>query len=168
MKILIRKLVKEDCKVISRAFSNQGWNKPDEQYINYLLEQDVDERLVLLAFFNDEFAGYLTIKWDSYYLPFKEKNIPEIIDLNVLIKFRCKGIATKLMNEAERIVSKRSYTIGIGVGLTKDYGNAQSLYIKRGYVPDRKGLSYKYNSLEYGDNVRVDDDLILCLIKELN
>ena len=89
------------------------------------------------------------------------------MDLNVLIKFRNKGIATKLMDKAEQIASKRSSFIGICVGLTKDYGNAQALYVKRGYIPDRNGISYNETFLKYGDNVRVDDDLILCFIKEL-
>ena len=89
------------------------------------------------------------------------------MDLNVLIKYRKKGVATKLLDEAECIVSKQSSKIGIGVGLTKDYGNAHVLYIKRGYVPDRNGISYNEKFLNHGDTVKVDDDLIICLIKDL-
>jgi GNAT superfamily N-acetyltransferase len=122
---------------------------------------------VLLAFFDNQFAGYLTIKWVSFYPPFKENNIPEIMDLNVLKKFRNKGVATKLMDTAEQIVSKCSASVGIGVGLTKDYGNAQALYVKRGYIPDRNGISYNETFLKNGDNVKVDDDLVLCFIKDL-
>ena len=33
---------------------------------------------------NDEFAGYVTLKWQSQYPSFKAQNIPEIMDLNVL------------------------------------------------------------------------------------
>jgi GNAT superfamily N-acetyltransferase len=167
MEIEIRKMKADDCRMISEAFSAQGWNKPEKQYRSYLDEQNADERGVLLAFLDNQFAGYLTIKWDSYYPPFREKNIPEIMDLNVLIKFRNNGIATRLMDQAERIVSKRSDSIGIGVGLTAGYGNAQALYVKRGYLPDRNGISYNETFPKYGDTVKVDDDLILCFIKRL-
>jgi ribosomal protein S18 acetylase RimI-like enzyme len=167
MELNIRKLKKEDCKSISEAFSSQGWNKPVQQYENYLNEQILEKRLVLVALLDNEFAGYLTIKWEPYYPLFKESNIPEIMDLNVLIKFRRNGVATKLMDEAEFIVSKRSSQIGIGVGLIKDYGNAQALYVKRGYIPDCKGISNSEKFLTYGDTVKADDDLKLCLLKEL-
>ena len=167
MEIKIRNIEETDCKTISDSFKMQGWDKPVSQYENYLSEQASGDRSVLLAFVDDDFAGYLTIKWQSYYPPFREMNIPEIMDLNVLIKHRNKGIATRLMDEAELIVSKRSDKIGIGVGLTEVYGNAQVLYIKRGYIPDRYGISYNERFLNHGDVTTVDDDLILCFIKEL-
>ncbi|MEZ4847287.1 MAG: GNAT family N-acetyltransferase [Bacteroidia bacterium] len=60
-------------------------------------------RDIIIAELNGEFAGYLTIKWESNYIPFKEKAIPEIVDFNVLKKFQRKGIGTALMDEAEQV-----------------------------------------------------------------
>ena len=58
-------------------------------------------------------------------------------------------------------------TIGLGVGMTEDYGNAQRLYIHLGYVPDGRGLHYKYVPLNYNDKVIIDDDLVLFMTKSL-
>ena len=157
----------DDANTISAAFHDQGWNKPKEQYDRYYSDQQAGKRDVLLAFADSEFAGYLTIMWESYYPPFKHNVIPEIMDLNVLKKFQKQGVATSLMDKAEARVAERSKTIGIGVGLTADYGNAQRLYVKRGYIPDGKGISKNEKFLKWGDDTVVDDDLIICLTKDL-
>jgi len=167
MKIMIKKLHKEDCAMISDAFKEQGWIKTKEQYKRYFKDQEEGKRIVLLAFADAEFAGYCTILWNSYYPSFKQRSIPEITDLNVLIKFRNNGIGTKLMDAAETLIAEKSDIVGIGVGLTKDYGNAQRLYIKRGYIPDGRGISYNETFINCGDSITVDDDLILCFTKEL-
>ncbi len=167
-KVYIRQIKESDSVVISDAFTAQGWNKPKKKYDTYLEEQTAGRRDVLIAEINGEFAGYLTIDWDAAYPPFREAKIPEIVDFNVLIKYRRKGIGTALMDEAENRVSKRSDIAGIGFGLTDDYGNAQIMYVKRGYVPDGKGVSQRGSFLKYGNEVTVDDDLALYLTKQLS
>ena len=137
-------------------------------YEQYLAEQERDERLVLVAYYDDDFAGYGTIHWHSDYPPFAEKGIPEIKDLNVLPRFRRRGIATKIVDEAEKRIFERSLVIGIGVGMYADYGAAQRMYILRGYVPDGLGLFYKDKPVIPGKEVIVDDDLTLYLTKERN
>jgi len=120
-----------------------------------------------VAVAGEAFVGYLTIVWTSDYASFREKGIPEISDFNVLIDSRRKGFGTYLMNEAEAVISKRSSIVGIGICLTPDYGAAQVLYVKRGYVPDGFGAVSHGSRLSYGDRVIVDDDLILYLTKDL-
>ena len=165
--ILIRNLKNEDCRIISEAFENQKWNKPFEQFQNYCNEQAKGKRKVLIAELENEFAGYLTVLRQSKYPPFREKNIPEINDFNVLIKFRNRGIGTALMDAAESLIATKTETIGIGVGMTADYGAAQRLYVKRGYIPDGLGVSQNGKILKYGDKITVDDDLTLWFTKEL-
>jgi GNAT superfamily N-acetyltransferase len=114
-----------------------------------------------------KFAGYVTIFWTSSYESFREKNIPEIMDFNVLPEFRRQGIGTQLMDEVEREIAKISPIAGIGVGMTPDYGAAQRLYVLRGYVPDGLGLYYRDHHVNYGEEVVIDDDLTLCLTKKL-
>ncbi|HSK70873.1 MAG TPA: GNAT family N-acetyltransferase [Pyrinomonadaceae bacterium] len=167
-KFSIRQLTENDCEVISEAFAQQNWNKPLSQYKNYLREQDAGKRQVLIAEFENEFSGYLTIVWQSHYSPFREKNIPEIVDLNVLIKFRNRGIGAALMDAAESLIAERFNIVGIGVGLTGDYGAAQRLYVKRGYIPDGRGISQNGRFLKYGDKITIDDDLNLYFTKDLN
>ena len=163
----IRLLEKADIQPIAAAFAELGWHKPASQYENYLKEQDAGRRMVLLATVDGIFAGYVTVLWDPIYTPFREDHIPEIADFNVLPKFRRRGIGTKLMDEAERQIRERSTIAGIGVGLTGDYGAAQILYIRRGYIPDGRGISWQGKTCQYGDDIVVDDGLILYFTKKL-
>jgi GNAT superfamily N-acetyltransferase len=167
MNLTIREITENDPLIISNAFKEQGWEKPISQYERYIIEQRNGERVTLIAELDGVFAGYVNIVWESYYLAFKEKNIPEVNDFNVLLKYRRLGIGSKLMDRAEEIISERSSIAGIGVGVFSDYGNAQVLYVKRGYVPDGKGIHNGQHYVKYGDNVVIDDDIVLYLTKTL-
>jgi len=167
--ITIRLLEEKDVQTIPSAFTAAGWgggHGSPSLYERYLAEQEKGERLVLVAHFDGEFAGYGTIRWQSDYPPFAEKGIPEINDLDVLPRFRRRGIATRIMDEAEKRVFKRSPVVGIGFGMYAGYGPAQRMYILRGYVPDGLGLFYKDKPVIPGKEVLVDDDLALYLTKE--
>lgn len=163
----IRALKAEDIQSITSAFAELGWNKPASQYEEYLADQEAERRDVLVATINGNFAGYLTIVWKSSYAPFQKSKIPEIVDFNVLPKFRRLGIGTQLMDEAEQRIMKRSPWVGIGVGLTSDYGAAQILYVKRGYIPNGRGISWSGSTCSYDDQVTIDDSLVLYFTKGL-
>jgi GNAT superfamily N-acetyltransferase len=163
----IRLFERQDIPEIAQAFEQLGWNKPASQYERYLMEQVLKIRDVYIARVEGQFAGYLTICWQSTYAPFREKKIPEIMDFNVLPKFRRLGVGTQLMDKAEAEVTRASPVAGIGVGMTPDYGAAQKLYILRGYIPDGNGLYYRGRPIQYGDAIKVDDYLALYLTKEL-
>ena len=164
---IIRRLESEDIPQIAKAFEELGWNKPAAQYERYLADQIFETRDVHVAFIENEFAGYLTVCWTSTYPPFRAAQIPEIVDFNVLPKFRRKRIGTALMDRAESEIPRFSETVGIGVGLTADYGAAQRLYILRGYVPDGRGLYHRNHYPIYGEQITVDDDLAIFLTKKL-
>jgi GNAT superfamily N-acetyltransferase len=166
-KILIRELVRNDCATIHLAFAAQNWNKPVQLFEKYLDECPTGKRSVLIVEVDTEFAGYATLDWQPEYAFFNKRSIPEIADLNVLLKFQRHGVGTSLMDAAEHRISESSDFVGVRVGLTADYGNAQRLYIKRGYILDGKGISQRDKVLEYGDSVTVDDDLVLGFVKSL-
>ena len=165
--IFIRELAESDCPIIANAFAAQGWDKPASQYLRYWQESIENKRLVLIAEYGSQFAGYVTIVWESDYPPFREANIPEIVDFNVLIKFRRQHIGTALMDEAERRIAVRSSLAGLGVCLHTDYGAAQVLYAQRGYVPDGRGVFYHGKYPKYWEQVTIDDDLCLYLTRQL-
>ena len=160
-------MIDTDPKIIAKAFAAQNWNKPLAQYEKYLNEQTAGTREVLIAETSGEFAGYLTIMRQSDFAPFREKDIPEIVDFNVLIKFRNRGIGTKLIETAENLIAEKYKTIGIRVGLTQDYGAAHRMYISRGYVPDGLGITNNGIFLKYGDKITVTDELNLSFTKNL-
>ena len=163
----VREMNESDPAVISGAFAEQDWVKPVELYQKYYQEQREGKRVVLIAEADGEFAGYVTVVWESGYPFFREQGIPEVKDFNVLIKFRRRGVGTMLMDQAEEVIRKRASVAGIGVGVFSDYGNAQTLYVKRGYVPDGKGVHQGERYLQRGDAVVIDDDMALYLIKQL-
>ncbi len=168
MDLFLRALESRDVAPIAAAFAALGWDKPASQYERYLQDQEAGRRVVLVAFVNDVFAGYLTVVWESGYPPFREENIPEIQDFNVLPPLRKQGIGTRLMDAAEQQIAEGGFAVaGIGVGMTPDYGAAQRLYVRRGYVPDGRGLVSEARFAQYGDVVRVDDGLVLYLTKNL-
>ena len=164
---MIRPLERKNIPEIAHAFQELGWNKPASQYERYLAQQELGVRNVYVAFVEEQFAGYVTICWESSYRPFFVQSIPEIVDFNVLPNFRRMGIGTQLMDKAESEIARVSSIAGIGVGMTSDYGAAQRLYILRGYIPDGLGLHWRDHHVHYHEDVIVDDELALYLTKEL-
>jgi GNAT superfamily N-acetyltransferase len=156
---------------ISEAFNQIGWNKPTSLFEGYSKEQDAGERLVWIAHVHNQFAGYVTLNWQSQYESFAAARIPEIMDLNVLPPFRKVGVGSLLLDTAEKEAATRSKVVGIGVGLYAGedggYGAAQRLYVKRGYIPDGKGVTYNYQHTIPGNSYPLDDDLVLWFTKKL-
>lgn len=167
MSLKIRKLAATDAEVISQAFAAIGWNKPAEQYERYHRQQEEARSVVLVAEWQDVFAGYVKIDWRSDYAYFEAEDIPEIQDLNVLPQYRRRGIGSRLLDEAEALVAERRASAGIGVGLHPGYNAAQRMYVLRGYAPDAQGVTWKGRYIQEGQEVVADDDLVLHLVKEL-
>ncbi len=165
--VTIRQLEERDVPQISAAFSGLGWNKPRSQYKRYFSEQQKGIRTVFVAFVEEAFVGYVTFVWSPACPPFRAGGVPEIQDFNTLPHFRRQGLGTSLMDHAERRVSQRSGVVGIGVGMSSAYGAAQRLYVLRGHVPDGKGLTYDGCPVRQGDEITVNDGLVLYLTKTL-
>lgn len=165
--IKIRALNESDPETISAAFAGIGWGKPVAQYQRYLAEQAAGNCICLVATVAGQFAGYVTVNWAPTYSGFAELKVPEIQDLNVLPEFRRKGLGTRLLDRAEQEIALRSRVAGIGVGLHPGYNDAQRLYVKRGYVPDGRGVTYRNRYVEESMQVVLDDDLVLHLTKRL-
>jgi len=164
--LTLAELRETDIADVAKAFA--VLNKSEQQYRRYFAEQETLSRFVLVARSDGAVAGYVTIVWHSDYAPFREAGIPEIQDFNVLPAFRRQRIGSRLMEEAERLVAKRSHVCGIGVGLHHDYGAAQRLYALRGYVPDARGITSHGRRVNWGDEVKIDDDLVLWLTKPIS
>lgn len=156
---------------MSAAFAGIGWSrsKPMSLFVEYVRDQIEGHREVLVAVVGADsaFAGYVTVAWASRYPPFAADGVPEVQDLNVLPPLRGRGIATRLMDEAEQVAAKRSAVVGIGVALHPGYNVAQRMYVRRGYVPDGKGVTFRDEFVQEGQPVFVDDDLVLHLVKQV-
>ncbi|HEX8245180.1 MAG TPA: GNAT family N-acetyltransferase [Longimicrobium sp.] len=164
--IEIRRLASQDVDAVAAAFAS--WPKPRQQYERYQAEQAEGRRVVLVAWCEMQVCGYAVVVWQPDYPFFRDKGIPEIQDLNVLPAFRRRGIASRLLDEAEALIATRSPVAGIGVGLYDDYGPAQRLYVRRGYVPDGRGASHRGRVVSGGETVVMDDDLALYFTRRLD
>jgi ribosomal protein S18 acetylase RimI-like enzyme len=163
----IRSMDESDPEVLSAAFSAIGWDKSTALFQRYLAEQERGQRLAFVAEWRGDFAGYVTLVWVSDYGPFAERHVPEISDLNVLPARRRQGIGNALLDHAESAASTRSNVVGIGVGLYSDYGAAQRIYVRRGYLPDGRGIMYNNQPVEPGATIRIDDDTTLMLTRSV-
>jgi mannose-6-phosphate isomerase-like protein (cupin superfamily)/GNAT superfamily N-acetyltransferase len=164
--ITLSPLREKDIPIIVDSFAKASWPKPASTFEQYFKEQNQNERCVWLTYLGHELAGYVTLTWKSSYEPFRILGIPEIMDLNVLPSFRKQGIGSLLIASAEEEAFKQHDTVGIGVGLYAEYGQAIKIYVDRGYKPDGRGVTYNYQLVEPGHDACVDDDLILWFSKK--
>ncbi|NDJ61221.1 MAG: GNAT family N-acetyltransferase [Chloroflexi bacterium] len=117
------------------------WNKTRGQYAGYFKEQQRDQRVVLVAVAPDDreahaVIGYGCVVWRSKYAGFHERNVPEIVDLNVITAHQRQGVGSALIAAAEWLVAGRGFTqIGISVEQSPEYAAAQRLYPQLGYTP---------------------------------
>jgi GNAT superfamily N-acetyltransferase len=133
-----------------------------------LAEHAEPEGASLVAAHGHEVVGYVAVLWESAFAGFRDRGIPLVHQVAVAGPFRRQGVATLLMNAAEQLARERGIaTLGITVGLFDEYGPAQRLYGRRGYVPDGRGGCRGQHPLSEGMQVTVNHDLIMWLTKDL-
>lgn len=126
------------------------------------------KRLCVVAEEEGVILGICSLIFESDYEPFCDANIPEVNALDVIPTAQRRGIATAIITHLEERARGLGYkTIGIGTGLFADYGPAQRLYIKMGYVPDGRGITYGGDRVAPGAMIRIDDEATLWMTKEL-
>lgn len=155
-----------DIPTICKACNDSG-EKNSKYLQNQLSNQEKQECSAFLALYQGEVAGYVFLYYRCKWGGLANCNIPGIVDLIVFEQYRKKGIATALMDVAEKTAKQYSDKIYLDVCLNSEYGAAQRLYIKRGYIPDGKGVYYEERVCETDAVYKNDDELTLCLVKEL-
>jgi len=156
----------DDIPLICKADNDE--RESNIKYLrNQLENQKKQECSALLALYNGEIAGYVFLYYKCRWGSLANCDLPCVIDLIVFDKYRKKGIATVLMDIAEKIAKKHNDKVYLDVCLNSDYGSAQRLYVKRGYVPDGRGVYYEEKVCETNAICKNDDDLTLCMVKEL-
>jgi GNAT superfamily N-acetyltransferase len=168
MTVQLREVTEHDIELIAATHGGAAWHGENGKWSRYLSEQQRGLRFVMLAVAATGIVGYGTLKKTSDYPYFRDQAIPEIQDLVVAEGHRGCGVGTQLIRALEaRARAGGSSRVGIGFGLYRDYGAAQRLYVRLGYIPDGNGLFYNYAPVEPGTQVKVDDDLVLWLVREL-
>ena len=167
MQVDIRTVRAEDVDLLATAFAS--WPKPRELFDNYFGRVSEGSLDMVVASVESHVAGYVLIKIKprSNYPPFIAAGIPEIADFNVLRSRQRTGIGTALLDEAERRVARFSDVVGLGVGLHSDYGTAQRMYVRRGYVPDGAGVVIDGVPVQPGTSIILTNDPELMFTKRL-
>ena len=166
-RLTVRSMRESDIPAFCEAFARQGWPGKDEaQFKRYYHMDQNNDRLIFVAEVDGQVAGYTTLMKEAEHGPFAHNGIPYVCDFNVLKAFQRQGIGSKIMDCVESTAFQAHDSICLGVGLYTDYGTAQRMYIKRGYIPDGSGVWYNNVNLQPGAPCFNDDDLILYMMKK--
>lgn len=72
-----------------------------------------------------------------------------------------------MMDVVEQLAQKYADKVYLSFGLHSGYGQAQGMYVKRGYIPDGTGVWYKDKICEPYEPICNDDDLQIYMYKVL-
>lgn len=164
----IRSMIESDIEAIAKAERAQGWHVDEEGVAMRYRHQHEGICLALIAEYNGEVAGHLYLYLKGLDGPEAFRNLPEIVDFGVFVKYRRNGVGGKLMDAAEALAKELADTVFLGVGLHNGYGSAQRMYVKRGYIPDGSGVWYGDRVCGQYEDCCNDDDLALYLSKKLS
>ena len=166
--VVIRNMEEADAQVFNDEYTAQGWHPDVEYYLMRIREQAEGKCVALTAAYQGHPAGALYVYLNAQEGPYKGKGNPVIVDFGVLKKYQRKGVGNRLMDVDEQIAAQHADTVCLGVGLSREYGTAQRMYVKRGYIPDGSGVWYQDKQcVQYETVCTVDDDLVLFLSKKL-
>jgi ribosomal protein S18 acetylase RimI-like enzyme len=160
----IRQAEEGDIDALYALYDQLG--KKDDGFFEACFGKDC---IILIASVEKQDVGFGILNFEPKYSLYQKLDIPEIQDLNVIPEAREQGVATALLDAFENIVRDQGKEqIGISVGLTKDYGPAQRLYVKQGYIPDGYGVTYDRVGVAKGQRVEFCDALALMMVKSLH
>lgn len=160
-----RSLEATDAPTIAGAFQALGCDKPASLFERYFADQEAGLRDCWVAWSEGCVAGYVTLHWQPLYPGIAGKGIPEIQDLNVLPRYRRRGVASRLLSLCEAEAAAHGHVVAIGVGLAPGDEAARRLYAKRGYVPDGLGVTQDDEYVPQRVSPPLGEPLVLHLLK---
>ncbi|WP_322174600.1 GNAT family N-acetyltransferase [Acutalibacter caecimuris] len=165
--LMVRPMEYPDVGALARSEREQGWSGSEEKLQSRWADLQAGKAVGFVAEYAGGPAGYIFVYPEGLGGPFGGRGIPEIVDFNVLVKYRRRGIGTALMDAAEETAAGYGDSVYLAVGLHSGYGSAQRMYVKRGYVPDGSGVWYGEAVCPAYGPCRNDDDLVLHFLKRL-
>lgn len=157
-----------DIELLEELYRGVGYPVDLEYFPLNFDRQDAGERQIYMAFIDEDVCGFCIYNRKPRYSFFAHSEIPEIQDLAVAPQHREQGIGGQLIDFCENVAREEGFSqMGIGVGITKSFGAAQRLYIRKGYVPDGYGAVYDREYVQEGQFQALDSNLSLMLVKSL-
>ncbi len=136
--------------------------------LRFLDDAAAGSRTILVAWKGSDILGHITVQDQSLYMPFRRHKMPEIVDLWVAPDHRRHGVGSALLDAAEQYArDKKAKAIGLGVGISTNFGPAHRLYALHGFKPDGMGAWANGVHVKQGDMIRVDDGVLFMWAKEL-
>ncbi|MFA7276091.1 MAG: GNAT family N-acetyltransferase [Pseudobdellovibrionaceae bacterium] len=165
----VKILAFEDISALNSCIETGGHSTEDNYFTRSLSEQESGKRVVFAAWSGaGRVQGYVHLNFNPLYRPFARLGLPEIQDLFVHPDFRRQGLGGHLVEACERHARGIGTSeIGIGVGITPEFGSAQRLYARLGYIPDGAGVVFEREGIRSGEVRPLDDRLCLMLTKTL-
>ena len=164
---VVRPMEYLDTEALAQGEREQGWSGSEEKLQSRWADLQAGKAVGLVVEYEGVPAGYIFVYPEGLGGPFGGRGIPEIVDFNVLERYRRRGIGTALMDAAERTAAGYGDRVYLAVGLHSGYGSAQRMYVSRGYVPDGSGVWYGGAVCPAYGECRNDDDLVLYFSKPL-
>lgn len=159
----IRQADKNDLQALYNLYDKVG--KSDEGFFEACFDKGCT---ILIVAKEEQDIGFGVLNFEPKYSVYRKLNIPEIQDMNVVPEARQQGAANALLTAFEDIAGDHgAEQVAISVGLSKDYGPAQRIYVKNGYIPDGYGVTYDREYVDKGASYPIDDDLCLMMIKDI-
>jgi GNAT superfamily N-acetyltransferase len=162
------RLVDESNSAAAVRFLGEWLCEGESEARRYLTQHMEPDGISLIATSGGDAVGFVAIIWQSGYAGFRTRGIPLVHQISVSEPWRRRGVGTMLMDAAEKqAVDRGIATLGITVGLFDEYGPAQRMYGRRGYIPDGRGSCQGQRPLAEGTQVRLDHDVIIWLTKDI-
>ena len=165
--INIRQVTQSELPDIIELFTKHVYGGNHAEAMEHFDDHAQRQGDTFIASVDGTLAGYVTIRWVSHNVYFRENNISFIHHLEVFPAFQRRGIADRLLDSAETLIATRATQAGISVGIVGACGPAQKLYARRGYIPDGRGVCHHHRPITLGEQLTIDHDLIIWMIKDL-
>jgi GNAT superfamily N-acetyltransferase len=157
----IRQVTREELPAIIDWFATSYYDNRKDAEAHFADHID-GQGATFIARCGQEVAGYITIA-----LKARSKDMPCIVNFVVFEPYRRLGLGSRLMDTAEAYLAQGADKVVLWVPIIGRYGPAQRLYAKRGYIPDGDGVVKHGVPVKEGETHRIDEDLLLCLVKDL-
>lgn len=168
LNITIKPSKKEELDLLEKEFSPNSYSN---YHFKRYGEQEKDEGIYLIAWHNATPIGHLLLRWNAYTKDLSNgfpNGVPYLVAIGTKEAFRRKGIATKLIQTAEKLVKEKGFkNIGLAVG-SKDNPNAKRLYEKLGYKDWGKGeITQCWEYIDKQGNKGVESEVCIYMLKNL-
>jgi len=164
--LLIRSMRESDIDALALLLEQAHIERPYSALLDFYAGELSGSCRMFIAVANGSIAGYAALQNEAVYGPFSYNGVPYMGDFLVFPAFRKHGVGSRIMDTLERIAFRTHDAIGAGISMYADWGSAQRMCARRGYIPDGSGIWYLNERPEEGAPCTNDDDMILYMLKK--